>query len=226
MSKHCNVKENYLKVLGEIDKEKTTLIAVSKTKPVSMLQEAYDAGCRDFGENKVQELMEKIPALPKDIRWHMIGHLQKNKVKYIVDQVYLIHSVDSVELAKEIQKQAEKKNCQVNILLEVNVAEEDSKFGIFTDNCEEIAREIAKFDRVHIQGLMTVAPYVENSEENRPVFHKLRDLAVDIGSKNIDNVSMGILSMGMSNDYLVAASEGATYIRVGSSIFGNRIYAV
>ncbi len=200
------------------------LIAVSKTKPVSMLQEAYAAGVRDFGENKVQELLEKYEALPKDIRWHMIGHLQRNKVKYLVDKVYLIHSVDSLRLAQEIQKEAEKKQVEVNILLEVNVAQEESKFGSGVEETLQLVREIAMLPAVHIQGLMTVAPYVEDPEENRKIFRDLRQLAVDIMRKNIDNVNMNVLSMGMTGDYQVAVEEGATYVRVGTGIFGERNY--
>ena len=202
------------------------LIAVSKTKPVEMLQCAYDAGMRDFGENKVQELIEKYDKLPSDIRWHLIGHLQTNKVKYIVDKTYLIHSVDSIKLAKEISKEATKKNVVVNILIEVNVAEEESKFGVSLDKTEELIREIAMLPNIKVCGLMTVAPFVENEEENRPIFAKLRQLFVDIKAKNIDNVFMEIMSMGMSGDYKIAVEEGATYVRVGTKIFGERNYSI
>lgn len=199
-----------------------SLIAVSKTKPIEMLREAYDAGCRDFGENKVQEMIDKCGQLPSDIRWHMIGHLQRNKVKYIVDKVFLIHSVDSYRLACEISKEAVKKGLEVNILIEVNVAEEESKFGAHREELLELVEKIAALPGIYVKGLMTVAPYVENAEENRQYFVNLRQLSVDIMSKNIDNVSMGILSMGMTGDYMVALEEGATYIRVGTGIFGNR----
>lgn len=198
------------------------LIAVSKTKPVEQLLEAYEAGVRDFGENKVQELTEKYDLLPKDIRWHMIGHLQRNKVKYLVGKVYLIHSVDSLRLAQEIQKEAQKRQIEVNILVEVNVAEEESKFGSTMEDTLQLVREIALLPSVHIQGLMTVAPYVDNPEENRRIFANLRQLAVDIMRKNIDNVSMNVLSMGMTGDYQVAVEEGATCVRVGTGIFGER----
>ncbi len=200
------------------------LIAVSKTKPVLMLQEAYEAGVRDFGENKVQELVDKYEALPKDIRWHMIGHLQRNKVKYLIGKVYLIHSVDSLRLAQEIQKEAEKKQTEVNILVEVNVAGEESKFGSSREETLQLVKEIALLPSVHIQGLMTVAPYVEDPEANRMIFANLRQLAVDIKRENIDNVNMHVLSMGMTGDYQVAVEEGATYVRVGTGIFGNRSY--
>ncbi len=200
------------------------LIAVSKTKPVAMLREAYDAGCRDFGENKVQELVEKYEQMPKDIRWHMIGHLQRNKVKYIVDKVWLIHSVDSLRLAEEISKEAVRKNVKVSILVEVNVAGEESKFGVTTQDAVSLVEEIAKLPNVVIKGLMTIAPYVENSEENRLYFAKLMQIYVDIIHKNIDNVFMEELSMGMTGDYEVAIEEGATCVRVGTGIFGERQY--
>lgn len=202
-----------------------TLITVSKTKPIELLQEAYEAGSRDFGENKVQEMMDKIPLLPSDIRWHMIGHLQRNKVKYIVDKVFLIHSVDSLRLAEEISKEAVKKQVEVNILVEVNVALEESKFGTTTSEALSLVEAISALPGIHIQGLMTIAPYVENEEENRIVFQKLKQLSVDIAAKNIDNISMNILSMGMTGDYRVAVEEGATYVRVGTGIFGERDYS-
>ena len=208
------------------NRSEVTLIAVSKTKPVEMLKEAYETGCRDFGENKVQELVDKYEVLPKDIRWHMIGHLQRNKIKYIVDKVYLIHSVDSIRLAEEISKEAAKKNVDVNILVEVNVAGEETKFGTGCEEAKQLVRDIAQLPHVHIQGLMTIAPYVENSEENRIYFQQLKKLSVDISRENIDNVSMKVLSMGMTGDYAVAVSEGATYVRVGTGIFGERNYAV
>lgn len=206
------------------DAKEVTLIAVSKTKPVSMLEEAYDAGCRHFGENKVQELVDKYEVMPRDIKWHMIGHLQRNKVKYLVDKVYLIHSVDSVRLAEEISKEAVKKKIRVNILIEVNVSGEESKFGVRPQEAEALITEISNLPGISIKGLMTIAPYVENAEENRQYFEKLRQLSVDIMNKNIDNVSMDMLSMGMTGDYQVAVEEGATCVRVGTGIFGERDY--
>ena len=208
------------------NREDVTLIAVSKTKPVSMLNEVYHEGIRCFGENKVQELMEKYDQLPEDTRWHLIGHLQRNKVKYIVDKVELIHSVDSFRLAETIEQEAMKKNVIANILIEVNVAEEESKFGVKVDEVVPLIQEIAKFPHIRIKGLMTIAPYVENPEENRNVFACLRKLSVDIAEKNIDNVSVEILSMGMTNDYEVAIEEGATMVRVGTGIFGERDYTI
>ena len=195
-------------------REEVTLIAVSKTKPIEMLQEAYDLGVRVFGENKVQEITAKYDALPDDIHWHMIGHLQTNKVKYIIDKVDLIHSVDSVKLAETIEKEAAKHNLTANILIEVNVAQEESKFGLKT---EEVLPFIDK---------MTIAPFVDNPEENRQIFANLHKLSVDINEKNIDNVYVNILSMGMTNDYEVAIEEGATMVRVGTGIFGARNYNI
>lgn len=212
--------------VSERNPEEVSLIAVSKTKPVSMLQEAYDAGCRDFGENKVQEIMDKIDRLPSDIRWHMIGHLQTNKVKYIVGKVFLIHSVDSLHLAEAISKEAVKQNTTVNILIEVNVAKEDTKYGAMAEDTVSLVEKIALLPGICVKGLMTIAPYVENPQENRQYFVKLRQLAVDIKSKNIDNVHMDILSMGMTGDYMVAIEEGATYVRVGTGIFGERQYGL
>lgn len=208
------------------DPKEVTLISVSKTKPVSMLQEAYDAGSRDFGENKVQEIMDKVPQLPSDIRWHMIGHLQRNKVKYIVDKVALIHSVDSLRLAETIEHEAAKHNVTVPVLIEVNVAQEESKFGLKTEEVLSLVESVAAFPHIHIEGLMTIAPYVEDPEENRGIFSQLKKLSVDIAAKNINNVNMSVLSMGMTGDYQVAVQEGATMVRVGTGIFGERNYAV
>ena len=208
------------------DPKEVTLISVSKTKPVSMLQEAYDAGSRDFGENKVQEIMDKVPQLPSDIRWHMIGHLQRNKVKYIVDKVALIHSVDSVRLAEEIHKEAMKIGRRVPVLIEVNVAGEETKFGVAPEEVEELIRKIAPFEGIEVQGLMTIAPFVTNPEENRQYFNRLKQLSVDISHKNIDNINMNVLSMGMTGDYEVAIEEGASFVRVGTGIFGERNYTI
>ena len=208
------------------DRSEVTLVAVSKTKPVETLQEAYDQGVRVFGENKVQEIREKYEALPKDIEWHMIGHLQTNKVKYIVDKVRLIHSVDSLRLAEVIEKEAEKQNRIMDILLEVNVAEEESKFGLKTEEVLPLAEKIAELSHIRLRGLMTIAPFVENPEKNRTIFANLHKLYVDIKEKNIDNGTVSILSMGMTNDYEVAIEEGATMVRVGTGIFGARDYNI
>ncbi len=224
-----NIKEVENIIVQECEKvgrspSDVTLIAVSKTKPVELLKEAYAYGCRDFGENKVQELLDKYEALPSDIRWHMIGHLQRNKVKYIVDKVYMIHSVDSLRLAEEISKEASKKNVCVNILIEVNVANEETKYGVSCEEVRQLVCDIAKLPNIRIKGLMTIAPFVDDAEENRLHFQKLKKIAVDIMQKNIDNIDMEILSMGMTGDYPVAVSEGATYVRVGTGIFGIRQY--
>lgn len=227
------IKENLLGVKKNIEEtckksgrstDSVTLISVTKTKPVSMLMEAYDAGEREFGENKVQEIIQKYDEIPKDVNWHLIGHLQRNKVKYIIDKVKMIHSVDSVRLAQEISKEAVKKNICMDILLEVNVAEEETKFGFKCEEVLENIEEIAKLPGITVKGLMTIAPFVENPEENRDVFKKLKQLSVDIECKNIDNVFMCELSMGMTGDYQVAIEEGATLVRVGTGIFGERIY--
>lgn len=227
------LKENLKEVENNIDaackragrsKEEVTLIAVSKTKPVEMLEEVYQEGIRHFGENKVQELCEKMEQMPSDIHWHMIGHLQRNKVKYIVGKVALIHSVDTYRLAEEINIQAKKKNIIVPILVEVNIAGEESKFGISAEDAILLVEDISKLENIRIKGLMTIAPYVEDPEENRLYFRKIKQLSVDITNKNIHNVSMEILSMGMTGDYQVAIEEGATMVRVGTGIFGERNY--
>jgi len=225
------VKENLLIVENRIkeackrrgrDRSEVTLIAVSKTKPAEMIREAYQSGIRDFGENKVQEICDKYELLPDDIRWHMIGHLQRNKVKQVIDKTVLIHSVDSVRLAEQIEEEAAKKGICVDILLEVNVADEESKFGFRLEETEQAIRDISVFPHISIKGLMTIAPFVENSEQNRPVFKELNQFYVDMQRKNIDNVNMNMLSMGMTGDYEIAIEEGATLVRVGTGIFGTR----
>lgn len=208
------------------DRSEVTLIAVSKTKPVDMIREAMEAGAIDFGENKVQEMCDKMDVIPEQLNWHMIGHLQRNKVKYIVDRVYLIHSVDSIRLAEQINIEAKKKNVICNILIEVNVAQEESKFGVLKEEIEPLLTEIAKLDYVRVKGFMTVAPFVENPEDNRKYFKEMKKLFIDIKQKNYDNIDMEILSMGMTGDYEVAIEEGATMIRVGTGIFGERNYNI
>ncbi|MBE5931900.1 MAG: YggS family pyridoxal phosphate-dependent enzyme [Lachnospiraceae bacterium] len=229
------LRENLQKVKDRIEKacvkagrniDEVTLIAVSKTKPLSDIEELILCGTKEFGENKVQELVDKYENVSTPVNWHLIGHLQTNKVKYIVDKVSLIHSVDSLKLAKEIQKEAAKKNVIVNILVQVNVANEDTKFGLDTSEVLHLVNEISILPNIRIKGLMTIAPYVENPEDNRPYFKELKQLLLDIKSKNIDNVDMSILSMGMTNDYEVAIEEGATMVRVGTGIFGERNYNI
>ena len=206
------------------DRKDVTLIAVSKTKPVWMLKEVYDLGICQFGENKVQELMDKYSVLPPDINWHMIGHLQRNKVKYIIDKAALIHSVDSLRLADMIEAEAAKRQITVNVLLEVNIAREETKYGLMPQEVIRTAESFANYQNICVHGLMTIAPFVENPEENRVHFANLHKLSVDIAKKNIDNVYMSVLSMGMTNDYEVAIEEGATHVRVGTGIFGERVY--
>ena len=222
---HLNeVRENIRKACeksGRSPKE-VTLIAVSKTKPLFMLEEAYEAGARDFGENKVQEILEKCPRMPEDARFHMIGPLQRNKVKQVLPHAVLIHSVDSLRLAEQIDQEAEKLGITAKILLEVNVAKEESKFGMMPEEVPEMVEQISLLPHLQIEGLMTIAPFVDDPEKNRPVFQKLYQLSVDIKKKNIDNVNMSVLSMGMTGDYQVAVEEGATMIRVGTGIFGAR----
>lgn len=227
------VKENLITVEQNIQKacaragrsrSEVQLIAVSKTKPVEMLQEAWDCGIRDFGENKPQEIRDKFPQLPEDIRWHMIGHLQRNKIKYIIDKVCMIHSIESVRLAEAVSEEAAKHGRIIPVLVEVNMAGEESKFGVRPEETEAFIREISVLPNIRVDGLMTIAPYTENPEDNRVHFRNLKKLCVDINGKNIDNVVMSNLSMGMTGDYEVAIEEGATMVRVGTGIFGERIY--
>ena len=206
-------------------REEVTLICVTKTKPIEMLQEAYEAGQREFGENKVQEIVRKVPELPDDIRWHMIGHLQRNKVKQLMGRAVMIHRVDKLSLAETISNEAVKNGIVMPILIEVNVAQEESKFGITDEETKELVRQISKLPGVCVKGLMTIAPYTEDPESNRPYFRRLRELSVDIKQESLDNVFMDVLSMGMTGDFEVAIEEGATHIRVGTAIFGERIYS-
>ena len=227
-----NLKKVHENIIAACEKanrsvDEITLIDVSKTKPVSMIEECIKCGEKDFGENKVQEMCDKMEILKdQKINWHLIGHLQRNKVKYIIGKAKLIHSVDSVRLAKQIEQESAKKNLVTDILLEVNVANEDSKFGFQLNEVKENLKIISEFAHVRVKGLMTVAPYTPNPEENRKYFSQLHDLYVDINQENIDNVNMTILSMGMTNDYQIAIEEGATMVRVGTGIFGERNYNI
>ena len=200
------------------------LIAVSKTKPAEMIQEAIAAGILDFGENKPQELRDKYDILPKNLRWHMIGNLQRNKVKYVVGRAVMIHSLGSDELAEAIEKEAEKKDLIMPVLAEVNMAGESSKSGLAPEETEAFLRRVSSMKHLKVKGLMTIAPMTEFPEENRVYFRELRNLAVDIARKNIDNVDIYELSMGMTGDFEVAIEEGATMVRVGTGIFGARNY--
>lgn len=206
------------------NRENVSLIAVSKTNPIEAIKELYDKGIRNFGENKVQELLLKHDQLPTDIQWHLIGHLQRNKVRQIIGKVCLIHSVDSYRLAEEINIQSKKNKTTTNILIEVNVSKEESKFGVRPEEALNLIRQISKLDSIHIKGLMTIAPITGSPDENRPFFRELRQLSVDIKRENLDNVCMDILSMGMTGDYEAAIEEGATMIRVGTGLFGQRNY--
>ena len=212
------------------DPETVLLLGVSKTKPYSALQEAYSYGIHDFGENKVQEIRQKYEMMLEDSlmkdcppRFHMIGTLQKNKVKYLPGKVVLIHSVDSLPLSLEIDKEYAKKETTAKILLEVNVAKEESKSGFSLEELEAVVTELAKLPHVLVCGLMTVAPFTEDAEENRPVFRALREALLSL-QKKFPALPLTELSMGMSGDYEVAVEEGATIVRVGSFIFGERVY--
>ncbi|MDO5703243.1 MAG: YggS family pyridoxal phosphate-dependent enzyme [Lachnospiraceae bacterium] len=207
------------------DPESVTLVAVSKTKPDEDILDLYEAGQRDFGENYVQELRGKRERLPKDIRWHMIGHLQRNKVKYIAEYIYMIHSVDSAELALTIEKEAAKHDRVIPVLVEVNIAEEKTKYGLMDKDVHELVSLIRTLPHLEFRGFMTSAPFTDNAEEVRPVFRRLRQLTVDMNSENDNNETVGECSMGMSGDYEVAVEEGSSYVRVGTSIFGARSYA-
>ncbi len=226
----AELKKNYETVLNNIreaalsagrDPASVRLIAVSKTKPVSMMRELYALGQREFGENHVQEILEKREEFPEAV-YHMIGHLQRNKVRQVVGKAVMIHSVDSIRLAEEISKESVKRGLLSPVLLEINVGNEESKYGFRFDEAEEAVRAFSLLPGISLRGFMCVAPYVADPEENRPLFHKMCDLAVDIRTKNIDNIHIDELSMGMTNDYRVAVQEGATIVRVGTALFGSR----
>lgn len=202
------------------------LIAVSKTKPTESLREAYSIGQRDFGENKPQEIVKKFGELEyDDVKFHMIGHLQKNKVKTIIDKVCLIHSVDSRELAEEINKRAGQIGKIQDILIQVNVSGEESKFGVSPEVLTDLCKEISKLPNVRIKGLMTISVKGMTYDENKAVFDKLKSLSEDVARENIENVAMEELSMGMTHDYVEAIAAGSTMIRVGTAIFGERDYS-
>jgi len=201
-----------------------TLIAVTKTVDADTINEAIKLGITDIGENRVQEIEAKYDKINKNVKWHMIGHLQSNKVKYIIEKVSLIHSLDRMSLAKEIQKRADERNIIVDALIQVNVAEEESKFGLKYEQVIPFIEKIIEFDNIKIKGLMTIAPYADDPEEVRFVFKKLKKLFDEISLRNYENVDMKYLSMGMTNDYQIALEEGANMIRIGTGIFGKRIY--
>lgn len=219
-----NEKINSAKRCEEVNNKDVLLVAVSKTHTANEVRDAYDCGVCDFGENRVQEILEKQPVLPSDIRWHMIGHLQTNKVKYIAPFIYMIHSVDSIKLIKEIEKEAAKNNRIIPVLLEVNISNEESKYGLNADEVYELLDSCSEFKHIHVNGLMTVAPFTDDEKVVREVFNKLRQLFLDIKAKKLDNVDMNVLSMGMSNDFIYAIEEGSNCVRIGSSLFGTRNY--
>ena len=207
------------------DRSEVTLIAVSKTKPVEALREAMDCGIRVFGENKVQEMKDKTAVITEDLDWHMIGHLQANKVKYLPGMAYMIHSVDNVKLAQEIEKQYAKHDLNIDVLIEVNMAAEDTKFGLSPDDVIPFVKEISALSHLNIRGLMTIAPYTEDPESNRVYFKGLRELKDKINELGLLTKPMDTLSMGMTGDYQIAIEEGATFVRVGTGIFGERDYS-
>lgn len=206
-------------------KEDVKLIVVTKTVDVDVVKEAINCGATDVGENKPQELARKFDEIGDKVRWHLIGSLQTNKVKYIIDKVYMIHSIDRLSLCEEIQKRAEKIEKQVNCLIQVNISKEESKHGILEEDAIDFIKDIAKnYPNIRVKGLMTMAPNTEDKELVRSVFRSLKDLSIKIHNENIKGVSMNELSMGMSNDFEIAVQQGATFVRVGTSIFGQRNY--
>lgn len=218
-----SIKENLNEIVNGL-KDNVTLLAVSKTKPVEDIREAYDFGIRDFGENKVQELIKKQPELPDDIRWHLIGHLQRNKVKYIVGKVYLIHSLDSIRLLNEIEKRYKAENLIANTLIQINIGEEESKTGIYVKDIYNLIEACEKCKNVRVKGIMSVIPK-GNEESCRYYFKKLRNIFDNLKKKNLKNISMDILSMGMTHDYKIAMEEGSNLVRIGQGIFGKRDYS-
>ncbi|MBS4973615.1 MULTISPECIES: YggS family pyridoxal phosphate-dependent enzyme [Clostridium] len=215
-----SIAEKTIAILNEIPND-VTLVAVSKTKPIEMIKECYDIGQRDFGENKVQDLIAKKELLPKDIRWHFIGKLQTNKVKYLVNNVYLIHSLSSIKLLEKIESEFSKSNSSVNALIQINIGREESKSGIYEEELEDMIKAIEACNHVKVKGIMVIIPK-GNDEENRYYFSKTKEIFNKLKDRNLKNISMEILSMGMTNDYKIAIQEGATMIRVGSGIFGLR----
>lgn len=220
-------KEAYLQIKAELDAKNVTLVAVSKTKPASDIMELYELGQRDFGENYVQELVEKAEQLPKDIRWHFIGHLQSNKVKYIAPFVHLIHGVDSEKLLKEINKQAVKLNRTIDVLLQIHIAKEETKFGLDEEELNLIIQQFEdlKIENVRVCGLMGMASFSEDMDLVRSEFQYLKTLFNKYTNLQISNIQFQILSMGMSGDYKIAMKEGSTMVRIGSLLFGARNYA-
>ena len=222
----ASIKQNIKEIEEKCHREdKVNLMAVTKTVDVDKVLEAIDAGITDIGENKPQELSRKYEIIGDKVRYHLIGTLQTNKVKYIIDKAYMIHSLDRISLCEEIQKRAEKIDKVIKCLVQVNISKEESKHGLEEEQVVDFIKQVSKdYKNIHIQGLMTMAPFVDDEEEIRKVFSKLKKLSVEISNLNLPNVEMDTLSMGMSHDYKIAIEEGATIIRVGTSIFGQRNY--
>jgi len=219
---HYGIKQNIEELTSRIP-EKVKLLAVSKTKPLEELEEAYTAGMRDFGENKVQELVKKSEDFHDDVRWHFIGQLQTNKVKYLVDKVYLIHSLGSISLLNEIEKVFGKANIVASVLIQVNIGREESKSGILEENLYEFIEEIEKCNYVSVKGIMVIIPNGDE-ESNRKYFKKTKKIFEDLKEKEYKNITMNILSMGMTHDFMTAIEEGSNLVRIGTGIFGERNY--
>ena len=209
-----------MKILNEIPND-VTLVAVSKTKPVEMIIESYNIGQRDFGENKVQELVAKKEMLPEDIRWHFIGKLQTNKVKYLVNNVYLIHSLSSIKLLEKIESEFGKNNLCANVLIQINIGRDESKSGLYEEEIEDMISAVEKCKHVKVKGIMVIIPK-GNEEENRCYFSRTKQIFDKLKERKFENISMEVLSMGMTNDYKIAIQEGANLVRIGSGIFGLR----
>lgn len=217
-----SIEENYLNILKDIPND-VTVLAVSKTRSVEEILEAYHAGAREFGENKVQELCEKFEQLPKDIRWHLIGHLQRNKVKYLVDKVHLIHSLDSIKLLEELEKQFSSKDRVANVLIQINIGKETTKTGINVENIEDIINACEKCNSVKVRGLMATIP-IGDEKSCRFYFNEMKKIFEGLKMKSFKNINMEVLSIGMTGDYKIAIEEGSTLIRIGEGVFGKRNY--
>lgn len=204
--------------------EEICLVAVTKTIETERINEVVESGVIHLGENKVQEILDKYEKLPRNVKWHLIGHLQSNKVKYIIDKVEMIHSVDSLSLAQEIDRRARNIDKTMDILIQINVAHEETKFGIELEEAEDFIRKLAGLDHIRVKGLMTMAPFYEDLELTRPVFRTLKNKFDDLSKLDMPNVDMKILSMGMTNDYAIAIEEGSNLVRIGTGIFGKRNY--
>lgn len=217
-----SISDNYIRLKDDLPKN-VTLVSVSKTRTVEEIKAVYDVGERDFGENKVQEMMDKYEQLPKDIRWHLIGHLQRNKVKYLVGKVHLIHSLDSVRLLEEIEKQFEKNGLEANTLIQINIGREESKTGILLENLDELLTACEECQYVKVKGIMATIP-IGDEESSMYYFSKTKEIFEELKGKKYKNITMETLSIGMSNDYKTAIKAGSNMVRIGTGIFGNRNY--